>query len=304
MKLRNIPNLFKPTIATIGTFDGVHEGHKSLINYLVKSAKKFDQIPIVIIFEDKPKNFFLTKKIKSLCSLYEREQLIKSLGVENIISLKFDKEIQELSSKKFIDKLKINFGVNTFLLGSDSKIGSDQAGYNELKSNHPDISFIKFMPKKNKGKVISSTLVRKAIKEGDCEKTKDLLGRFYTIEGKVIKGKNLGAKLGFPTANILPSVSKVIPNDGIYASIVEYNKKKYLGATSIGKRPTFEKNGERIIETFIIDFNENIYSKEIKIHLIKKIRDEKKFNSERELIDRMDKDIKKIKLALNSKKLL
>ena len=118
-----------------------------------------------------------------------------------------------------------------------------------MKNNHPNIKFIKFLPKKNKGKIISSTLVKQAIEKGNCQETKELLGRFYTIKGKVTEGKNLGEKLGFPTANIIPSPNIVIPKDGIYASIVEYNNKKYYGATSIGKRPTFEKNGQRIIET-------------------------------------------------------
>ena len=304
MKLRNLSNLVKPSIVTIGTFDGVHQGHKSLINYLVETGKKFHQTPVVIIFKEKPKNFFLRKKILNLCSLDEREQIIKSLVVENIISLKFDKNIQELSSSKFFDSLMNNIGVQTFILGSDSKIGSDQAGYDELKYNHPHIKFIKFKPKKNKGKIISSTLIREAIENGDCEKTKDLLGRFYTIKGRVTKGNNIGEKLGFPTANLIPPLNIVIPKDGIYASIIEYNQKKYYGATSIGKRPTFEKNGKRIIETFIINFNKKIYSEEINIHLVKKIRDEKHFNSENELIDRMNKDINEVKLLLSGKKLL
>ena len=304
MKLRNSTNLIKPTIATIGTFDGVHKGHKALINYLIDSAKQFDQIPVVIVFEEKPKNFFLSKKIKSLCSIIEREKIINSLGIENVISLKFDKNIQKLSSDEFISELVEKIGIKTFILGSDSKIGYDQAGYEELKNSYPNITFIKFLPKKIKGKIISSTLVKQAIEKGDCEETKELLGRFYTIKGKVTKGKNLGEKLGFPTANIIPSQKIVTPKDGIYASIVEYNNKKYYGATSVGKRPTFEKNGLRIIETFILNFNKNIYHEIINIHLISKIRDEEKFNSKEELIDRMKEDIKNIQITLDKKNLL
>jgi len=304
MKLRNSTNLIKPTIATIGTFDGVHKGHKALINYLIDSAKQFDQIPVVIVFEEKPKNFFLSKKIKSLCSIIEREKIINSLGIENVISLKFDKNIQKLSSDEFISELVEKIGIKTFILGSDSKIGYDQAGYEELKNSYPNIKFIKFLPKKIKGKIISSTLVKQAIEKGDCEETKELLGRFYTIKGKVTKGKNLGEKLGFPTANIIPSQKIVTPKDGIYASIVEYNNKKYYGATSVGKRPTFEKNGLRIIETFILNFNKNIYHEIINIHLISKIRDEEKFNSKEELIDRMKEDIKNIQITLDKKNLL
>ena len=301
MKLRNLTNLIKPTIATIGTFDGVHKGHKALINHLIDSAKQFDQIPVVIVFEEKPKNFFISKKIKSLCSISERKEIINSLGIENIISLRFDKSIQKLSSDEFISELVEKIRIKTFVLGSDSKIGYDQSGYEELKNNHPNIKFVKFLPKKIKGKIISSTLVKKAIEKGNCQETKELLGRFYTIKGKVTEGKNLGEKLGFPTANIIPSPNIVIPKDGIYASIVEYNNKKYYGATSIGKRPTFEKNGQRIIETFILDFNKNIYHKKINVHLISKIRDEQKFNSQEELIDKMNEDIKNIKLLLDKK---
>ena len=155
MKLRNLTNLIKPTIATIGTFDGVHKGHKALINHLIDSAKQFDQIPVVIVFEEKPKNFFISKKIKSLCSINERKEIINSLGIENIISLRFDKSIQKLSSDEFISELVEKIRIKTFVLGSDSKIGYDQSGYEELKNNHPNIKFIKFLPKKNKGKIIS-----------------------------------------------------------------------------------------------------------------------------------------------------
>ena len=105
MKLRDLTNLIKPTIATIGTFDGVHKGHKALINHLIDLAKQFDQIPVVIVFEEKPKNFFLSKKIKSLCTVNERKEIINSLGIENIISLRFDKNIQKLSSDEFISEL-------------------------------------------------------------------------------------------------------------------------------------------------------------------------------------------------------
>ncbi|MBC62748.1 MAG: hypothetical protein CL746_00220 [Chloroflexi bacterium] len=302
MKLRTSTNLIKATIATIGTFDGVHKGHKALINHMIDLAKQFDQIPVVIVFEEKPKNFFLSKKIKSLCSISEREKLLNSLGIENIISLKFDKNIQKLSSDEFISELVKKIGIKTFILGNDSKIGHNQAGYEELKDNYPDINFIKFLPKKYNNKIISSTLVKQAIEKGNCEETNELLGRFYTINGKIIKGNNLGEKLGFPTANIIPSQKVVIPKDGIYASIVEYNNKKYYGATSIGKRPTFEKNGQRIIETFILNFNKNIYDEKINIHFISKIRDEEKFNSKEELIDRMKEDIKKIQIRLDKKK--
>tara|TARA_B100000214_G_scaffold374575_1_gene357767 strand:+ start:7205 stop:8119 length:915 start_codon:yes stop_codon:yes gene_type:complete len=304
MKLRNSTNLIKPTIATIGTFDGVHKGHKALINHLIDLARQFDQTPVVIVFEETPKNFFLSKKIRSLCTVSEREKLLNSLGIENIISLRFDKNIQKLSSDEFISELVEKIGIKTFVLGSDSKIGYDQSGYEDLKNNYPNIKFIKFLPKKNKGKIISSTLVKEAIEKGNCEETKELLGRFYNINGKVTKGNNLGEKLGFPTANLIPSSKLVIPKDGIYASIVEYNDKKYYAATSIGKRPTFEKNGQRIIETFILEFNKNIYHKKINVHLVSKIRDEQKFNSQKELIEKMNEDIKNIKLILDKKNLL
>ena len=126
MKLRNLTNLIKPTIATIGTFDGVHVGHQTILNRLIDSAKQFDQIPVVIVFEEKPKNFFISKKIKSLCSINERKEIINSLGIENIISLRFDKSIQKLSSDEFISELVEKIRIKTFVLGSDSKIGYDQ----------------------------------------------------------------------------------------------------------------------------------------------------------------------------------
>ena len=148
MKLRTSTNLIKPTIATIGTFDGVHKGHKALINHLIDLARQFEQTPVVIVFEETPKNFFLSKKIRSLCTVAEREKLLNSLGIENIISLRFDKNIQKLSSDEFITELAKKIGIKTFILGSDSKIGYNQAGYEDLKDNYTDINFIKFLPKK------------------------------------------------------------------------------------------------------------------------------------------------------------
>ena len=288
------PNIItKKSIVTVGTFDGVHIGHQSLFQTLRQESKKSGANSIAIVFKEQPRAIIKKEQNKLYLTTFEERKKLISKYVDYIIPIDFNESIQNLKSTQFIQILKKNINTIGIVSGDNAKIGCDQKLIKSIDKNL--IKVINSKIKGNSGEIFSSSNIKKTIEFGKFEKTTEMLGRYYKISGKVVSGKKRGRLLGFPTANIKPSKELLIPCKGIFATIAMIKNTNFLSGTSIGYNPTFEKEKKISIETFIIDFNEDLYNQKISLSFISKIREEKKFESTEDLIKQMHSDISHIK---------
>lgn len=283
-------------VATIGFFDGVHKGHRFLLNHLKDEAKQHNKKSLVISFEQHPKTVVTGHFAPQLLtSNDEKIELFESLGIDHCVLLHFDKQMAELTAYEFLKQIIADqLGVHTLLIGYDNRFGKNREETIEDYIRYGKELGINIIPvgSYTKGeKRISSTVIRNLILEGKIEDANTLLNKPFSIAGKVVEGEKLGRKIGFPTANIeLTERFKIIPAKGVYAVLVNVHGKSYKGMLNIGNRPTVSTENKISIEAHILDFNETIYEQEIRLTFIKKIRDEIKFNSVNELIAQLEKD--------------
>lgn len=288
----------KNTIVTLGTFDGVHLGHRQIIESVVKKASESDARSFLITFDPHPrkvvsKNF----DIKLLTTQEEKLAVIKSFGLGNIFLINFTSEFSQQSPEEFINKYIINgIGAKEIVIGYDHHFGKGRGGNVEtLLELGKEIGFeVTAIPEFKIGSEnVSSSKIRSAIQTGDCRKAAKMLGRFYSFSGVVVHGDNRGKDLGFPTANLaIADKDKLIPAIGIYAVECLIKNRKYYGLLSIGTRPTFYESGNIIPEIYLFDFNSSLYDQKITVNMVEKIRDEQKFSSAEALIVQMNEDKK------------
>lgn len=288
---------FLPCVATVGFFDGVHTGHRFLIEELKVLAHTQNLESVVITFATHPRKVLNSDfQPDLLTTLSEKLIQLESTGIDICVVLDFTVEMANLSAYEFLKKILLEqFNVHTLLVGHDHRFGHNRAdGFPEYK-NYGQILGMEVIQAKRYKTVedqhISSSEIRTALLKGDIKHANLLLSYEYSIRGKVIDGFKVGRKIGFPTANIEPEDnSKLIPDLGVYAVRVRWNNQVYKGMLNIGHRPTLD-NGKKIsIEVHIIDFDEDIYQETLEIDFFRKIRDEQKFNSIDELIVQLQKD--------------
>ena len=293
-------NIHQNTIFSIGMFDGIHLGHQHLLNQVCKIAKENSCKSGIITFTDHPRKLFdPSLDISLITSVNQKKSFIENMGIDFVIPIDFTKSISELTFEQFITTIIDSANLKGLVLGPDTAIGYKRQGTpdkleklgDELDYKVFNIDQLNFNNKR-----VSSSLLRQAISEGDMDLSTQYLGRNYSISGNVIKGKGIGNTiLGYPTANLdMSSVETIIPANGIYATKVKLDGREFIGATSIGYNPTFN-NKEKSIESFIIDFNENLYGKDIEINFVKWIRAEESFDNTVELQKQMTDDINQIK---------
>ncbi len=278
------------TVVTVGTFDGVHEGHRALMETVVKKAKARNARSVVVTFDPHPRTIISSgsASIRLLTSLQERAEILESLGVDVLCVIPFTRDFSLLSSEEFVrDIIHDKIGISEFVIGYDHHFGRDRSGTIETLENlGPELGFdVYVVSKKEMGEItISSTVIRKAIQEeGNLNHAAKLLGRAYMLNGLVIHGDERGRQIGFPTANLQPQhPDKVIPKNGIYAVKVRVDDVWYNGMMNIGVRPTFDGE-KKTLEVNIFDFDQFIYGKTVQIRFFDRIRDEKKFDGMEEL---------------------
>ena len=296
-------------VATIGYFDGIHLGHRKILDKLVEQAKSKRGKSILITFWPHPRNILNSNtSIELLLSNEDKHQLIEKLEVDYLYIIEFTKEFSKMSAHSFIKNFIVDkLNVSKLIIGYNHSFGHKREGnFLFLQKNNAKYNFeIQEVKKKeisDKLK-ISSSSIREEIRNGKIENANKMLGYKYFIEGEVVKGDGIGKKIKYPTANIMPySNSKLIPGNGVYVCQVNFDDKNYQGMLNIGKRPTV--NGkERRIELHIFNFNSNIYGEKVKISLVSKIRDEIKFKNVGELRKQLEKDEIELIKKLNYEKI-
>lgn len=300
MKLHTNLEQFKARkpVVTIGTFDGVHLGHQKVILRLQEFAKQHDGETIIFTFHTHPRLITSPNEnnLRLLTTLNEKIKLFEKYGIDHLIIYTFDKSFSELSYSEFVEKLLVEkIGTHCLVVGYDHKFGKNrEGGFDYLKKCAEKFKFEieRLDALLVEEDSVSSTKIRNALQNGEIEKANHYLGYQFTLHGTVVEGKQLGRKLGFPTANIEASdKNKIIPGYGVYAVKVELNGAEYNGMLNIGTRPTFNNNADnRSIEVNIFDFEGDIYGKEITLKFIGKIRDEKKFETVEMLVYQLEKD--------------
>ena len=277
----------------LGNFDGLHKGHLTLIDKVIDLAKENKGKSIIYTFENHPKTLIDSNaKINLLLDNNNKEELLKDRNVDIVYLEKFTEEFMKKSPEDFIAYIVEKFKIKGIVVGFNYRFGYKNMGdTNLLKELSSKYNFEVFImePCKLKDKVISSTRIRKELLEGNIEDSNKMLTRPYFLEGKVVSGKQIGRTIGFPTANLEYSKFALLPKEGVYYTNIMWNDKIFKGITSVGNNPTV--NGKNItVETFILEFNKDIYGDTIKVFFLKKIRNNKKFNSLEELKTQLSKD--------------
>jgi riboflavin kinase/FMN adenylyltransferase len=292
------------TLITIGVFDGVHLGHKFLISKLVSLAAKQHLLSGIVTFRQHPRDLLAPKtKLLFLCSVEERVQLLKNEGVDIVAPLTFNRELAKVSARDFVGLLQKHLKMRGLVIGPDFTLGHNREGNAEtLRALGMEMGFSVTVvaPKTVEGEVASSTVIRQALAEGNMEKVTRLLGRPFSLKGTVTRGEHRGTGLGFPTVNLKVDAKMAVPPDGVYATRAYIEGQEYQAMTNIGVRPTFGDNNERTIESFILNYNQDVYGKEVKIELIQRLRGEKSFDSIEELKQQIADDVRRGSAILNT----
>ena len=299
-----VSKIHQNAILLVGNFDGLHLGHQKLFNLAKKYKKKFKLKIGVITFEPMPKMYF-NKNLKNfrISNLYQKRKILEKAGVDFLITKKFNKRFSKIKSHNFIKeilykklKAKYIFVSNNFRFGNKREGNVNQLINNEKKYKY---KIIKPKPFKLKNKIISSTLIRKLLSNGKVELVNKLLNRKWSIVGKVVKGRKMGKKIGFPTCNINIQ-DYVIAKTGVYAVKIyrQNNNFSLKGIANLGYRPTFNQK-KILLEVYIFNFSGNLYNKQLTIDFISFIRKEKKFKNIKQLKKQINLDLKIAKKKLN-----
>lgn len=273
-------------IVSTGFFDGVHLGHRAVIERLVSAAAERGDESMVVTFSPHPRNVLQdeARNLRLLMSPDEKREMLHSLGVDHVEVVRFTKEFSRLSAEEYLKEYVVGrFGGKCILVGYDNRMGSDKLTPDELRATAEKlgIEVIVLGPAaKDNGAAVSSTRIREALSAGDAEAAASMLGYRYSLLGVTVAGNRLGRTIGFPTANIrLYDPLKLVPGNGVYAVEVETVGGHFSGMCNIGVRPTVASGNSVSIETNIFDFDEDIYGLDIRLSFVRKIREEMTFPS-------------------------
>jgi riboflavin kinase / FMN adenylyltransferase len=304
MRIIHAPAELKPgarkVCLAIGFFDGVHLGHQQILRQTITDARQHDALALVITFDRHPNTVVAPDRVPPLIySLDKKLRTIESFRPEALLLLHFDKPLSQRSGEEFVRNLHHDFQhIQSICVGANFVFGYKRTGNvdllrrlaAELKFTVHGISAVSL-----DGKAVSSTRIREAIRKGDLDPASQMLGRAYSLNGKVVPGDKLGQKLGFPTAN-LDTEGLALPPNGVYAAHAEVGGKVFHAVVNIGYRPTVQAAQSRVrVEAHLLDFAAELYGQELELGLIEKLRDEKKFASLEELRAQIARDIQDAK---------
>jgi len=303
-----------PVVLSIGVFDGVHLGHQHLLAQVVSEARRLGAIPAALTFDPRPEEV-LSHGVAGgyLTDLHERAALIGQLGIKVCAYLHFDAQLARTPAAEFMERVRRHLPLVQLWVGPDFALGSRREGniarLTELGSSL-GFSVHTVPPYELRGEVVSSTAIRRELARGDVVRASEMLGRCYSLTGPVITGDRRGRQLGFPTANLGYDPKRALPADGVYAawvtlleaerrkvSVADAASKRHPAVLSIGVRPTFG-GGRRTIESFLLDFQGDLYGKRMTIHFVERLRPELKFAGPSELVTQMQLDVAAARRAL------
>ena len=298
--LQKLKNLDSRSVVTIGNFDGIHAGHKKLINETLTLANVNNMNPVVLTFDPLPEEFFERNNFFKLMPISDKLEYFRKVGIKTVIKIPFTKEFSKTSAPIFIQEILINKLQTKYLIvGEDFKFGRNRDGnyntlLNEKKFETKKVSIIRDSDTK-----ISSSMIRDLIVAGDIEKGNGYLINEFAMDGYIVHGEKIGRKLGYPTANI--EICKSFPINGIFlVKVVIENTEVKFGLASIGNKPTFSGKKD-LLEVFIFDHNSEIYGKKMKVYFYEKLRNQIKFKNENDLIIQMNHDSDNAKNILKAK---
>ena len=288
--------LGRPAAVTVGTFDGVHLGHRRLLRSLVEEARAAGLASVVITFEEQPRSVIdPAARVAYLATLGHRTRLIEETGPDALLQVRFDEELRRQSADQFLAMLRRAADVRVLVAGPGARVGHDRldaASLGPAADSH-GIRIVEVPAERRTdgaGGDISSSVIRAALAAGNVHAAQQMLGRRYRIEGQVVTGDRRGRELGFPTANIQPHERLAIPANGIYATMISAGGQPMMAATSIGVRPTFETDGRPTAEVFLFDFEGDLYGETLRVEFVQRIRDERRFESLEALVDQLKRD--------------
>lgn len=300
------PQLQQSCVATIGKFDGVHLGHQLILDQLKQKAEQFKLPSLVILIEPHPEEFFAASADNCparLTDLNEKLDLLEAFGIDFVFQLAFTRDLSELSAEDYIKDILVDgLGVASFIVGNDFRFGHKRGGdFTLLQERGAEFDFevIETAAYERNGQRISSTIIREQLAKGDFYLAEQLLGRPYSIKGRVVQGKQLGTDLGFPTCNINPQ-RRQIPLHGVFACEVKVGDRILPAAVNIGYRPTLGEDGDALLEVHILDFNEDLYGSIIEVTFRHKVREEVKFTDLEALKQQISADVDQVREVLGS----
>ena len=285
---------FPSSVVTIGNFDGIHLGHRALICSAVHEAKARGCASALVTFDPHPQEIIHSQQsVSRICTTVHQLRLLEELDLDELHIIPFTKELSQMPPEEFALQFLIKrFDLAKLVIGYDFRFGKYRAGdfiLLETLSQKYNFSLEEVAPVQEKGQTVSSTLIRELIQEYRFAEIPSYLGRDFSIYGEVIHGEQRGQKLGFPTANIKPGITLALPN-GVYVSKIKFAEKIHFGVTNVGKRPTFGENAITV-ETWLFDFDEDIYGKDLEVIPLFQLRLEKKFSSMEDLQNQIKQDI-------------
>ena len=296
--------LQKETLFTIGVFDGVHLGHQHLLAYLRNEARKKGWLSGVVTFKSHPQTVLSPgSKLFWLNDLETRTSLLRGAGIDVIVVLSFTLELAQLTAREFIQLLKDYLQMRGLVIGPDFALGRNRGGdaaQLRLLGQEMGFSVEVVPPLVLDGEVVSSSAVRQTLAQGNMEKVEKLSGRLFSLSGRVVSGDKRGRVLGFPTANLDIKPEQALPGDGVYVTVAYINHEALPSVTNIGIRPTFG-GGERVIETYLLDYEGQVPEQKLRIDLVSRLRDERHFGTAEELKAQIRRDIDQARIILDKR---
>ena len=289
---------YKNCVVTLGKFDGLHKGHQKLINQVI-SYKQQGYTAVMFSFMLHPGNLFSEKEFEVLYTEEEKLAKLKRCGIDVLISYPFTNETRMMEPEDFIKEILVKkLDTKIIVVGKDFRFGYQRKGNVELLQKYEELYGYRVIACDKstwRNEIISSSAIRKALKEGDLDSVNAMLGQPFTIRGEVVHGRRLGRTMGVPTTNLIPPSSKLLPPNGVYASRVRIGEEYHNGVTNIGYKPTVGEEKFIGVETFIFDYDNDLYGEIIEVELHNYIRPELKFGTLEELTQKMQEDIFTVK---------
>ena len=300
-----VPAGYGPSVVAIGKFDGVHSGHRAVIDRARVDAATGRARVVAVTFDRNPLALLRPEICpENLIGVHQKLQLLAETGIDATLLLRFDEQLANLTAREFVEHVLVDaLGVRTVMVGQDFRFGRGGAGNPEVLRELGaefgfDVDVVDDVRAIEPGRRVSSTWIRELLTEGDVETASKLLGRPASVWGEVVHGAKRGRELGYPTANLAPELEGFRPADGVYATWAIIDGVRYPAATSIGNNPTFEGVPEHRVEAYLIDQKVDLYDREIELEFVDYIRPMNRFDSVDALVAQLGADVGQIRAIL------